>query len=79
LSFGFPTETVREGKVEVLVPKLKAFVKTPWEYAPSKAPVFYNPAMEFNRDIAVCALQAYQRLIKHELVACEPLSGCCVR
>ncbi len=79
MSLGFPTETIREGKVAVLVPKLKAFVKAAWEYAPSKAPVFYNPAMELNRDLAVCALQAYQRLIKHELVACEPLSGCGVR
>lgn len=79
MSLGFPTETIREGKVAVLVPKLKAFVKTAWEYAPSKAPVFYNPAMELNRDLAVCALQAYQRLMKHELVACEPLSGCGVR
>jgi tRNA (guanine26-N2/guanine27-N2)-dimethyltransferase len=79
LSLGFPTETIREGEVAVLVPKLKAFVKTAWEYAPSKAPVFYNPAMELNRDIAVCVLQAYQRLMKHELVACEPLSGCGVR
>ena len=79
MSLGFPTETIREGKVAVLVPKLKAFVKTAWEYAPSKAPVFYNPAMELNRDVAVCALQAYQRLMKHELVACEPLSGCGVR
>jgi tRNA (guanine26-N2/guanine27-N2)-dimethyltransferase len=35
--------------------------------------------MELNRDLAVCALQAYQRLMKHELVACEPLSGCGVR
>jgi tRNA (guanine26-N2/guanine27-N2)-dimethyltransferase len=79
LSSGFPTETVKEGKVVVLVPKLKAFVNAAWEYAPSKAPVFYNPAMELNRDIAVCALQAYQRLVKHELVACEPLTGCGVR
>ena len=79
MSFEFPTETIREGKVAVLVPKLKAFVKTAWEYAPSKAPVFYNPAMELNRDMAVCALQAYQRLMKYELVACEPLSGCGVR
>lgn len=79
MSLGFPTETIREGKVAVLVPRLKAFVKTAWEYAPSKAPVFYNPAMELNRDIAVCALQAHQRLMKHELVVCEPLSGCGVR
>jgi tRNA (guanine26-N2/guanine27-N2)-dimethyltransferase len=79
LSLEFPTETIREGKVAVLVPKLKAFVKTAWEYAPSKAPVFFNPAMELNRDLAVCALQAYQRLMKHELVVCEPLSGCGIR
>jgi tRNA (guanine26-N2/guanine27-N2)-dimethyltransferase len=76
---GFPTETIREGKVTVNVPRLKAFVKAAWEYAPSKAPVFYNPAMELNRDLAVCALQAYQKLMKYELVACEPLSGCGVR
>ena len=79
MSFGFPTETVNEGNVEVLVPRLKAFVKEAWEYAPSKAPVFYNPAMALNRDLAVLALQAHQRLVKRELVACEPLAGCGVR
>ncbi len=75
----FATETVIEGNVKVSVPKLKAFVKEPWEYAPSKAPVFYNPAMELNRDLAVLALQAYQRMIQRELVACEPLAGCGIR
>jgi tRNA (guanine26-N2/guanine27-N2)-dimethyltransferase len=75
----FPTETVKEGKVEILVPKLKAFVKTPSEYAPSKAPVFYNPVMELNRDIAVLALQTYQKLLNQEISVCEPLTGCGVR
>lgn len=75
----FPTEFVQEGKVKVLVPKLSAFVKSPSEYAPSKAPVFYNPVMELNRDIAVLALQAYQRMLKRELSVCEPLAGCGVR
>jgi len=79
LSFGFPTETVNEGNVKVLVPRLKAFVREAWEYAPSKAPVFYNPAMTLNRDLAVLALQAFQRLENRELVACEPLAGCGVR
>jgi len=78
-AFKFPTETVIEGKVKILVPKLEAFVKEMWEYAPSKAPVFYNPAMELNRDFAVLALQAFQRMVKRELVACEPLAGCGVR
>jgi len=79
LSFEFPTETVNEGGVQILVPRLKAFVRETWEYAPSKAPVFYNPAMMLNRSFAVLALQTYRRLVKHELVACEPLSGCGVR
>jgi tRNA (guanine26-N2/guanine27-N2)-dimethyltransferase len=75
----FPTEIVREGEVEVLVPKLKAFVKSPSEYAPSKAPVFYNPVMELNRDMAVLALQAYQKMVNREIFVCEPLTGCGVR
>ena len=75
----FPTEIIQEGKVKVLVPKLRAFVKSPSEYAPSKAPVFYNPVMELNRDIAVLALQAYQRTLNREISVCEPLAGCGVR
>ena len=76
LETDFPTEIVKEGNVRLLVPKLKAFVRSPSEYAPSKAPVFYNPVMELNRDIAVLALQAYQRTVDCEIVVCEPLAGC---
>ncbi len=75
----FPTEMITEGKVKLLVPKLKAFVKSPSEYAPSKAPVFYNPVMELNRDFAVLALQAYQKMMKREISVCEPLAGCGIR
>jgi len=79
IEMDFPTEIIREGKVKVLVPKLKAFVKSPSEYAPSKAPVFYNPIMELNRDIAVLALQVYQSIVDRELSVCEPLAGCGIR
>lgn len=79
LSFDFPTETIVEGKAKVSVPKLKAFVKKVWEYAPSKAPVFYNPVMELNRDLAVLALQAFQKKIGKPLFVCEPLTGCGLR
>jgi len=65
--------------VSIKVPALKTFVKEPWEYAPSKAPVFYNPKMELNRDLAVLALQTYQRMVKRKLCVCEPLTGCGVR
>ncbi|MGB9684554.1 MAG: tRNA (guanine(10)-N(2))-dimethyltransferase [Candidatus Bathyarchaeales archaeon] len=79
LKMDFPTEMVEEGEVKVLVPKLSAFVKKSWEYAPSKAPVFYNPVMELNRDIAVLAMQAYQRTLNRQITICEPLAGCGIR
>ncbi|MDH5483273.1 MAG: tRNA (guanine(10)-N(2))-dimethyltransferase [Candidatus Bathyarchaeota archaeon] len=75
----FPTETLKEGKIKILVPKLEAFAKKPSDYAPSKAPVFFNPIMELNRDLAGLALQAYQRLVDREISVCEPLAGCGVR
>lgn len=76
---GYPTEIVREGKVKVLVPKLAAFVNQRSDYAPSKAPVFYNPVMEFNRDIAVIAVQVHQKNLDREIDVCEPLAGCGIR
>jgi len=79
LSFGFPTETIKEGRVKVVVPKLSAYVKKPSDYAPSKAPVFYNPTMELNRDLAVLALQVHQKLLGREVSVCEPLTGCGLR
>jgi len=75
----FPTEIVREGRIRVLVPKLRAFLKEPSDYAPSKAPVFYNPVMELNRDISVLAVQAYQEQTGREIAVCDPLTGCGVR
>lgn len=79
MSFDFPTEFIQEGEVKFLIPKLEAFVEGPQEYAPSKAPVFYNPVMELNRDFAVLAVQAYQRMVEREITICEPLAGCGVR
>jgi len=75
----FPSETVSEGKVRVVVPKLEAFKKQPADYAPSKAPVFYNPVMELNRDVSVLAFQAYQRLVNREISICDPLTGSGIR
>ncbi len=75
----YPTETITEGQTKLLVPKLKAFTKSSSEYAPSKAPVFYNPVMELNRDIAVLALQAHQKIVGRVINVCEPLAGCGIR
>lgn len=75
----FPTETIREGKVKVVVPKLAAFATQPSDYAPSKAPVFYNPVMELNRDISVLAFQVQQRIANRPISICEPLTSCGIR
>lgn len=79
MDFTFPTEMRKEGEVRFVAPKLDAFVDSRSDYAPSKAPVFYNPVMELNRDMAVLALQAYQRNSSRELEVCEPLTGCGIR
>jgi tRNA (guanine26-N2/guanine27-N2)-dimethyltransferase len=71
----FPSEIIREGKVKILVPKLGAYGINPSDYAPSKAPVFYNPVMEFNRDITVLSFQAYQRMANREITVCDPLTS----
>jgi tRNA (guanine26-N2/guanine27-N2)-dimethyltransferase len=71
----FPSEIIREGKVHILVPKLSAYGVVPSDFAPSKAPVFYNPVMEFNRDLSVLAFKAFQSLSGHEITICEPLTS----
>jgi tRNA (guanine26-N2/guanine27-N2)-dimethyltransferase len=62
-----------------VVPKLASYQKKPWDYAPSKAPVFYNPIMELNRDMAVLVLQTHQNLLGRKVSVCEPLTGCGLR
>jgi tRNA (guanine26-N2/guanine27-N2)-dimethyltransferase len=71
----FPSEIIVEGKIRVLVPKLEAYGVVPSDYAPSKAPVFYNPVMEFNRDLTVLVFKAYQHLVNHEISICEPFTS----
>lgn len=79
MKFPFPTTVICEGGVEVTVPRLEAFVEKPSDYAPSKAPVFYNPVMSLNRDLAVLALQAFQRGVRRDLTVCTPFGGCGIR
>jgi tRNA (guanine26-N2/guanine27-N2)-dimethyltransferase len=71
----FPSETIKEGKVQILVPKLEAYGVVPQDYAPSRAPVFYNPVMEFNRDLTVLAFQAFQHRLGREISICDPLTS----
>ncbi|WP_340818061.1 tRNA (guanine(10)-N(2))-dimethyltransferase [Methanolobus sp. WCC4] len=47
--------TIKEGDTEVLVPVPEEGAN----FAPSAAPVFYNPAMEMNRDISIAATSVF--------------------
>ena len=77
--FPFPTESIKEGCIKVTISKLNLYAKGSSEYIPSKAPVFYNPLMEMNRDISVLALRVYQKRTGKKLRICDPLAGCGIR
>jgi tRNA (guanine26-N2/guanine27-N2)-dimethyltransferase len=79
VEYSFPTETIVEGKARFIVPRLSLYAKGSSEFIPSKSPVFYNPLMRFNRDLAVLALKIYQRRRGNIINACDPLTGSGVR
>ncbi len=68
------TERISEGETELIVPELEKFKTSPNEYVPSKTEVFFNPVMEFSRDISVSSLEVSGRSIDN-LRICDSLSG----
>lgn len=75
-----PLRRIREGLVELLVPDFDAYRRPDGVYEPAWAPVFYNPKMGFNRDIAILFARAYARLRGvDKMVIVEPLAGSGVR
>ncbi|RBQ22288.1 tRNA (guanine(26)-N(2))-dimethyltransferase [Candidatus Methanobinarius endosymbioticus] len=64
-------EIFNEGLVEIKVPK--------FEKVSSSAPVFYNPKMEFNRDISILALQTFQEEVDREINICDVFGGSGIR
>ncbi len=77
MPFAYPTEYFREGAAEILVPKISYFTREKESLA--NAPVFYNPVMRFNRDIAVLTLRTYFNMLGEKFSVCEPMTGCGVR
>ncbi len=45
----------------------------------NRADVFYNPVMEFNRDISVLAVESYQRCVSRNLKILDAMTGCGIR
>lgn len=64
-------EIINEGLVEIQVPK--------FDKVSSSAPVFYNPRMEFNRDISILALQTFQEEVDREINICDVFGGSGIR
>jgi len=79
MEFDFATKTLVEGSAHLLVPEIGDMSSGHIDHLLSVAPVFYNPRMKLNRDIAVLALQVYQRRSGRSLVICEPMCGTGVR
>lgn len=81
---GFQVELVREGLARVLIPKMDLYLREDKVYEPAWAPVFYNPRMRFNRDIAILFTRVYSVHRKNTRkerapVIVEPLAGTGVR
>lgn len=64
---------VKEGTTTLIVPDFSEYARK-GSYDPSRATVFYNPKMEFSRDIGVMVLREITSK-KSNLVICDPLAG----
>lgn len=62
---------IKEGKVDIKFPD--------FDKVSSEAPVFYNPKMEFNRDMSILALQTYQKEVDREINICDLFGGSGIR
>ncbi|OPX59773.1 MAG: tRNA (guanine(26)-N(2))-dimethyltransferase [Methanobacterium sp. PtaB.Bin024] len=62
---------IEEGDVRIKIPQ--------FEKVSSKAPVFYNPAMELNRDLSVAALTVYQQMRDDDIKICDAFGGSGIR
>ncbi len=74
-----PLVEIREGLAKILVPDFSKYRRPDGVYEPAWAPVFYNPKMELNRDIAVLALSTYAKTKGSELTVADILGGTGVR
>lgn len=62
---------IQEGLVQIKVPE--------FDKVSARAPVFYNPAMELNRDLSILALQKFQIDIGKEITICDAFGGSGIR
>lgn len=65
------SKIIREGKVTIRIPK--------FEKITAKAPVFYNPAMELNRDLSVATIKAFNIEVDRDITVCDAFGGTGIR
>jgi tRNA (guanine26-N2/guanine27-N2)-dimethyltransferase len=61
---------VREGSAEIIVPE---------ESLRKNSETFYNPAMEYQRDLTMAALRVYRGMAGKDISICDPLAGTGIR
>ena len=76
---GIPVIQVREGKTKIYVPDPKLYTRDNGLLEPAWSPVFYNPRMEFSRDMAVAVLAALKEMNTYFDLCIDPLSGTGIR
>ncbi|MBI5679787.1 MAG: tRNA (guanine(26)-N(2))-dimethyltransferase [Methanobacterium sp.] len=64
-------KTIHEGLVEIKTPEFHKIS--------SKAPVFYNPAMELNRDLSILAIKTFEQELEQEISICDAFGGSGIR
>lgn len=64
-------KTIKEGLVEIKTPEFHKIS--------SKAPVFYNPVMELNRDLSILAIKAYLGDSMRQINICDAFGGSGIR
>ncbi|KZX13690.1 tRNA (guanine(10)-N(2))-dimethyltransferase [Methanobrevibacter filiformis] len=62
---------IDEGLIKIKIPE--------FDKISSEAPVFYNPNMEFNRDISILALQTFQKELNRKIAICDLFGGSGIR
>lgn len=64
-------KTLDEGQVRIKIPV--------YDKVSAKAPVFYNPVMELNRDLSVTALLVYREKLDEDISICDAFGGSGIR
>ena len=64
-------KSIEEGETKIEFPE--------FEKVSSKAPVFYNPHMELNRDLSILAIQVFQKEQNREITICDLFGGSGIR